>query len=440
MGIVGSYKPSNGDVVYQLLPIKVKRKGAGGVGIGNMGDYEDNTMLTFEYDATVLYHGNSRLFVKDATGCGLIYGNVGQTYKQGNVIPAGYGGKKTTYAGEPELAATFSGFQPSSGNVTVTPDPITVNDVAHEYFAHFVVLSNVDIIEVSGNNFKVKDASGNICNGYNQFGQDVQEGHYDQLKGIVGSFGTPPVYQLLPLIEAPLIEVASINELFEQNSGRQAKFTTPLTVIYQNGPNMYVQDVEGTQCLVYGNVGGEFTNGDQVNGAVVSWTTYQGAKQMIPGENFVRGDKVAKIQPDEPMPIEEISQDMVHRYLSFEDVEIITEEDKEFIVDETGQLHLFNKFNIEYTGNAPYYIAGFLTVYKGELEFYPIEVIGEGGDCGTKGDVNNDKEINIADINVLIDIILGATADDCMRWRADVAEDGEINIADINSVIDIILK
>ena len=437
--IVGSYGREN--TIYQLLPILVKAEGTGGIGIGTMGNYDDNTELVFEYDATVLHHGNSRLFIKDETGFGLVYGNVGQTYKKGDVIPAGYGGKKTTYGGEPELASPFTGFQAATNHVTVTPENATVNDINHEHFAHYVVLSNVDVIEVSGNNFKVKDANGNTCNGYNQFGQDVQEGHYDTLEGIVGSYGaTNTVYQLLPLIEAPLIEVGSINELFEQNTGRQAKFTTPLTVIYQNGPNMYVQDVEGTQCLVYGNVGGEFTNGDQVVGAVVSWTTYQGAKQLIPGENFVRGGQVAKVQPDEPMPIEEISQDMVHRYLSFEDVEIITEDDKEFIVDETGQLHLFNKFNIEYIGNAPYYIAGFLTVYKGELEFYPIEVIGEGGDCGIKGDVNNDKEINIADINALTDIVLGASVDECTRWRADVNGDGEVGLGDVNALIDMILS
>ena len=77
--VIGSYQPKDGDLVYQILPFKVKRIGAGGVGIGTMGDYADGEMLTFEYDATVLYHANQRLFVKDETGYGLIYGNVGQT-------------------------------------------------------------------------------------------------------------------------------------------------------------------------------------------------------------------------------------------------------------------------------------------------------------------------------------------------------------------------
>ena len=442
--VIGSYQPEGGDVVYQILPINVKRKGAGGVGIGTMGDYADNTMLTFEYDATVLYHGSSRLFVKDETGCGLIYGNVGQTYKQGDIIPAGYGGKKTTYGGEPELAATFSGFQPASGNVTVVADPATPLDVNHEYFAHYVVMKNVTISEVDGNNFKITDANGNTCNGYNQFGQDVQEGFYPELYGIVGSYGaTNTVYQLLPLIPTMPTPVKSINELYAINKGKQGQFTTPLTAIYQNGANLYVQDAEGTQTLVYGGVPGTFTNGDIINDAIATWTEYQGANQMVPVDNFVVAGQGNKINPDEPMPIEEISQDMVHRYLSFEDVTLMTEEDNIFIVDETGQLHLFDKFgvmpeNLNY--DETHYIEGFLTVYKGELEFYPILIDGDDPDCGIKGDVNNDKEINIADVNALLDIILGAAVDDCTRWRSDINGDGEIGLADVNALTDIILN
>lgn len=57
-----------------------------------------------------------------------------------------------------------------------------------------------------------------------------------------------------------------------------------------------------------------------------------------------------------------------------------------------------------------------------------------------RGDVNNDGEVNIADVNTLIDIILGGRFDDQTMLRADVNEDGEIGIADVNAVIDIILN
>ena len=50
------------------------------------------------------------------------------------------------------------------------------------------------------------------------------------------------------------------------------------------------------------------------------------------------------------------------------------------------------------------------------------------------GDVNGDGEVNIADVNAVIDVILGGSSNP----RADVNSDGEINIADVNAVIDII--
>ena len=55
---------------------------------------------------------------------------------------------------------------------------------------------------------------------------------------------------------------------------------------------------------------------------------------------------------------------------------------------------------------------------------------------GIKGDVNGDGEVNIADVNAIIGIILanGSSA------AADVNDDGEVNIADVNAVIKIILS
>ena len=53
------------------------------------------------------------------------------------------------------------------------------------------------------------------------------------------------------------------------------------------------------------------------------------------------------------------------------------------------------------------------------------------------GDVNGDGEINIADVNALIDIILRGTTNSQL---ADVNGDGEINVADVNVVIDMILN
>ena len=54
----------------------------------------------------------------------------------------------------------------------------------------------------------------------------------------------------------------------------------------------------------------------------------------------------------------------------------------------------------------------------------------------TPGDVNGDGEVNIADVNFIIDLILTGN----MNPQGDVNGDTEVNIADVNAVIDIILN
>ena len=55
---------------------------------------------------------------------------------------------------------------------------------------------------------------------------------------------------------------------------------------------------------------------------------------------------------------------------------------------------------------------------------------------GVPGDVNGDNEVNIADVNAVIDMILSGKT----RSEGDVNRDGEVNIADVNAVIDMILN
>lgn len=54
-------------------------------------------------------------------------------------------------------------------------------------------------------------------------------------------------------------------------------------------------------------------------------------------------------------------------------------------------------------------------------------------------DVNADGEVNIADVNTLIDVILDGTTSGDVNKRADVNNDGEINVADVNALINNII-
>lgn len=54
-----------------------------------------------------------------------------------------------------------------------------------------------------------------------------------------------------------------------------------------------------------------------------------------------------------------------------------------------------------------------------------------------RGDVNEDGEVNVADVNALIDVILGGASS---GQACDVNRDEEVNIADVNALIELILS
>ena len=83
-------------------------------------------------------------------------------------------------------------------------------------------------------------------------------------------------------------------------------------------------------------------------------------------------------------------------------------------------------------------LQGTADAYRADEHWYPYfgKIVDDLIPETPTGDVNGDREVNIADVNAAIDIILSGNSS---TTAADVNGDGEINIADINAVIDIIL-
>ncbi|MBR3451545.1 MAG: chitobiase/beta-hexosaminidase C-terminal domain-containing protein [Muribaculaceae bacterium] len=448
---VKAISAKDGDV-SDVKTATYKFEDAPAFGWADMFNVADKTNVTFTYPSIVLWQSGSTLYCKDASGekgYGIAYGSTNQVYQIGDIIPAGFGGQKTTYNGMPELQ-TLKGFQTATTYVEVNPDIITPAQVGEPYWAHYVLLKNVKVT-INGNGGTFTDANGNSCTFFvNTFGVPAPEdgGNHD-VWGIVAAYkpnNGDQVFQILPISfdkepeRIPPVDVASIEELYELNRGAWGHFTTPLTAIYQNGPNLYVIDGNENYSLVYGTVTDTFVNGDFINDAVASWTLYGGNKQITPnGATFVKAGHGDAIEP-QIMAVEEIMTDMVHWYIGIENVTLVapTEEGGHIMInDGTGEIILFDKFNIMegVNINNVKYVEGFVSVYNDVLEFFPILV--KGG--YPKGDVNGDGEVNIADVNCLIDVILGARSADDFEGRADVNEDTEVNIADVNAVIDIIL-
>ena len=111
------------------------------------------------------------------------------------------------------------------------------------------------------------------------------------------------------------------------------------------------------------------------------------------------------------------------------------------MADETGEAILYNKFNIEIPEDTETHaVWGFVTIYNNQFEIYPISIDVDPVppyNPTKRGDVNGDGEVNIADVNAVISVIL--YGNDIFEGRADVNGDGETNIADVNEVIKIIL-
>jgi hypothetical protein len=101
-----------------------------------------------------------------------------------------------------------------------------------------------------------------------------------------------------------------------------------------------------------------------------------------------------------------------------------------------GNEQFYKEYNGDYSGRTLHVLKGTADAYRADENWYPY--FGQIVDdlMPVHGDVNGDREVNIADVNAVIDMILGGSGNTA---AADVNGDGEINIADINAVIDIIL-
>ena len=206
---------------------------------------------------------------------------------------------------------------------------------------------------------------------------------------------------------------------------------TTLIVIYQKDYNIYCKTLDDEFVLMYGNLGGTFVNGDTIRGyAEVSY--YRDIVQLSPQGQWRLIGHGPAVKPTQ-MVIEGLTHDMLHWYVCFKNVAMSA---SWVIADETGDLKLYNKFNIQIgpdgdvgivdevniatinglidrilSGNVravewyeTYDVEGFLTIYNDEMELFPTRIDRQSVSLGD--DVNGDGEVTLSDVNALIDYIL----------------------------------
>lgn len=465
IGIVGSYS-RDGEVFYQLLPTELYSFiPIPLLGFGTLEDIDDDVEVTMDYDATVIYQSGRYLYAKDETGYGLVYGNVQQTYRMGDVIPAGFGGVKDTYNCAAELRNPHDFLAPKD-NVEVVPEEITPAMVYASLRGHYVVLRGV---RLDKDRVVIMDDNGKTCPYYDRFGI-VQPGNDDldvryNVYGIVEVYcrnGGDLAYQILPIrLEPikPIPRICCIEDLFAFPENETVQFDCPLIVVYQSGNKLFVKDQCDQYALMYGRQTETFVNGDSIVGSV-KWHLYgNNIPELIPVNDWHLVAHGPEISPVQVGSIEDVSTNMMYWYISFDKVTVTPDEDRDLyytMSDETGDLLLYNGFDIEipvyeYVGrpdvdNSPnisdlmrliHYIItgegleissqtggngavedswypcdveGVLTIYRDQLELLPTMVKVYVGKYPSVEDydLNNDGVINISDANVLIDIILSA--------------------------------
>ena len=407
----------------------------------------DNTEVRLRFNTTVLYQHGDYLYVKDRTGYGLLYGPTERTYTTGDVIPPEIYVNKTMADGEVLLKNPKNMRATLPDHETVVPEEIQLTDLNHEHWAHKVALHDVTVSGLDGADFVLTDAHGNTCRGNNTFEQPLSEGHYDVLQGIVGSHEMSNgqiEYRLLPILPNDTAEVRTIAELLECPSGQVVRIVEPLTAIYQNGAYLYVRDCVGDETLIYGDQEETFENGDIIVNALARWSNENltpphmyypyYAKQVMPVGGWTVAAHGEPVKPT-PASIADVNAELLHHYIVLQGVYRYSSNQLKDM--ETGyKLTLHNMFNITYPEDTtiPYDVVCFgAFYYSTSWNVFPIEFRKHVA----KGDVNGDDDVNIADVNEIIRVIL--TGDDTSGSQADVNSDGEVNIADVNCVLDIIL-
>ena len=413
----------------------------------------DNSNAAISNPVVVTYANGMNTYVKDATGFLCIYGSdLSGKYSQGDVIPAGFGGLKTTYNNGPEMKFPFFGFQDATETQAVEADEVTVANFGQSAMWQYVVLKNANITYVKGKyrGFRVDNSTDSVA-GYNQFNLTLPDldATYD-IYGIVTSYqGNIQMYPI-EFVDTNPTTVASIAELLALETGKNATFTTPVTAVYHSGKQLYIKDVNDDFMLVYGSLSNTYNNGDVLNDIAGNWTVHNGLTEMIPvASTFGEATPGTPVSP-ELIPIEEIDQSMIHHYLRIENCSLDSIEGSNgrnyTLTDETGDMIMRLNFSgvtigDDFDYDATYNVEGFLAYYKSgeteQLQFYPNLIEKVGGTVVVPGDVDGDGFLTAGDVTALYNWLLNA--DNSALVNGDQDGDGNITAGDVTVVYNLLL-
>ena len=391
------------------------------VEVANIAEYltkDDNAVVKFTNPVTAFYQNGIYLYVKDETGEALIYGSVGQTYENGDVIPAGFFGTKKYYNGIYELDAAVSdgSFKASTEKVTpIVAAEKKLADITAANVHQYVFLKGVTY---DATNKKFTDADGGELAVYNRFNGITLPvaGEYD-VYGIVSVFqkttDDPQTIQLYPTEFVSKVVVDNIADFKALGVGGIAKINCPLTVtaVYttkNNYVNYYVQDEAGDGIVIYGAVADlpTYEAKDIIPaGFTGTYAEHNGLPEIIDCEGLAASTEPGTIVAA-GCGVEDLATDQICKVVELQGTEILDISGSNFnIKDKTGTVAAYNKFSLErieaYTGLK---IVGIVDVYNGKIQILPIEIDYSNG-TAEEAEINTDDDIVVStgDGSIIVD-------------------------------------
>lgn len=365
------------------------------------------------------YSSGQSLYVQDETGYLLIFDKNKKlpAYEVGDRI-SNFAGTYSVYNQAAQMVPDVATFGAGVAGDAPEAKVITVTEPTLEQQNMYVKLVNVGI-ETSATNEKDHYAVvGNdkilLFNRFSiNFPADATEG-YD-VYGYVGAYfpkeGDPTI-QIFPAVisetgkEPEKFEAATIAEFLEKAKDDATNvwtITGDVKTVYQNGSNLYVQDVEApyTGMLVFGTLGHEYEAGTLLKGIKGKWTNYYSTIEFTAtASSFTEG-----VKGSEPvytvMDVENVTADNQNLYVEFEKVKVSGYDatTKTFTLTDVKDATFqgYNKWDKSITVPADdkeYNVFGFISYYqaKGDsapkLQFYPISFVDAAGVEGVALDKN----------------------------------------------------
>ena len=189
--------------------------------IENLAKAADMTgAFSITSNATAVAQQGTNLWIKDDSGWMLVYGSTGQTYNNGDVIPAGYGGTYVEYKGLPELQNP-TGFVATTNNTgVVKPTAVTAANFSEQPLNSYVeLIGKVTLDEGKTRNYTLTDDTGSAAIYTTSANITVTTGDSVRVRGFVSIYvnGETTTYQITP-VESEEYVVPTVNKVYFNNT------------------------------------------------------------------------------------------------------------------------------------------------------------------------------------------------------------------------------